>query len=59
MPYWFTVDLKLGVLTVSLDESDWQSAWINFKDMESNHVKQTQNIDLSDAKGRHIIYHIG
>jgi WD repeat-containing protein 48 len=50
IPNWFTVDLKLGVLTINLDESDWQSAWINFKDMDSNHVRQTQNIDLSDAK---------
>ncbi|RNA13989.1 WD repeat-containing 48 isoform X2 [Brachionus plicatilis] len=50
VPNWFTVDLKLGVLTINFDESDWQSAWINFKDMDSNHVRQTQNIDLSDAK---------
>lgn len=50
VPNWFSVDLKLGVLTINFDESDWQSAWINFKDMDSNHVRQTQNIDLSDAK---------
>ena len=50
IPNWFTVDLKLGVLTINLDESDWHSAWINFRDMDSNHVRQTQNIDLSDAK---------
>lgn len=50
VPNWFTVDLKLGVLTINLDESEWQSAWINFKDMDSNHVRQTQNIDLSEAK---------
>lgn len=50
VPNWFSVDLKLGVLTINLDESDWQSAWINFKDMDSNHVRQTQNIELSEAK---------
>lgn len=50
IPNWFTVDLKLGVLTINLDESDWHSAWINFRDMDSNHVRQTQHIDLSDAK---------
>ena len=50
IPNWFTVDLKLGVLTINLDESDWNSAWINFRDMDSNHVRQTQHIDLSDAK---------
>jgi WD repeat-containing protein 48 len=50
VPNWFTVDLRLGVVTVSLDENDWQSAWINFKDMDSNHVRQSQYIDLSEAK---------
>jgi hypothetical protein len=50
IPNWFTVDLKLGVLTINIDESDWQAAWINFKDMDSNHVRQTQNIDLSEAR---------
>jgi WD repeat-containing protein 48 len=50
IPNWFTVDLKLGVLTINLDENDWQSAWINFKDMDHNHVRHTQNCDLSDAK---------
>ena len=50
VPNWFTVDLKLGVLTINLDENEWQSAWINFKDMDSNHVRQTQYIDLSEAK---------
>lgn len=50
IPNWFSVDLKLGVLTITLDESDWSLAWVNFRDMESNHVKQTQNVDLSDAK---------
>lgn len=50
IPNWFTVDLKLGVLTINIDESEWQSAWINFKDMDSNHVRQSQNIDLSEAR---------
>jgi WD repeat-containing protein 48 len=50
VPNWFTVDLKLGVVTVNLDENEWQSAWINFKDMDSNHVRQSQYIDLSEAK---------
>ncbi|CAF0757335.1 unnamed protein product [Brachionus calyciflorus] len=50
VPNWFTVDLKLGVLTINFDENDWQSAWINFKDMDSNHVRQTQNLDLTDSK---------
>jgi hypothetical protein len=50
VPNWFTVDLKLGTLQLTLDEMDWQSAWINFKDMDSNHVRQTQHIDLNDAK---------
>jgi len=45
IPNWFTVDLKLGVLTINLDENDWHSAWINFRDMDSNHVRQTQYID--------------
>lgn len=51
IPNWFTVDLKLGLLTITLDESEWNSAWVNFKDMDSNHVRGTQNIDLTDAKG--------
>jgi hypothetical protein len=50
VPNWFTVDLKLGVLTITLDENEWNSAWVNFKDMDSNHVRQTQNLELSDAK---------
>ena len=50
IPNWFTVDLKLGVLTINIDESEWQSAWINFKDMDSNHVRQSQHIDLSEAR---------
>ena len=50
IPNWFTVDLKLGLLTISLDENEWNSAWVNFKDMDSNHVRGTQSIDLSDAK---------
>lgn len=50
IPNWFTVDLKLGVVTVNIDENEWQSAWINFKDMDSNHVRQSQNIDLSEAR---------
>jgi len=50
IPNWFTVDLKLGLLTITLDESEWNSAWVNFKDMDSNHVRGTQNIDLTDAK---------
>lgn len=51
IPNWFTVDLKLGLLTISLDETEWHSAWINFKDMDSNHVRGLQSIDLSEAKG--------
>lgn len=31
VPNWFTVDLKLGVVTINLDENECQSAWINFK----------------------------
>lgn len=50
IPNWFTVDLKLGLLTISLDENEWYSAWINFKDMDSNHVRGLQSIDLSEAK---------
>lgn len=50
IPNWFTIDLKLGVLTINLDESDCLSAWINFKDMDHNHIKQSQIIDLNDAK---------
>lgn len=51
IPNWFSVDLKLGLLTITLDENEWHSAWVNFKDMDSNHVRGTQNIDLTDAKG--------
>merc|ERR1719468_143992 len=36
---WFSVDLKLGLLTITLDENEWNLAWINFKDMDSNHVR--------------------
>ena len=54
IPNWFTVDLKLGLLTISLDENEWHSAWINFKDMDSNHVRGLQSIDLSEAKGNWI-----
>jgi WD repeat-containing protein 48 len=50
IPNWFTIDLKLGVMTINLDESDCLSAWINFKDMDHNHIKQSQIIDLNDAK---------
>ena len=52
IPNWFTVDLKLGLLTISLDENEWHSAWVNFKDMDSNHVRGLQSIDLSEAKGK-------
>jgi hypothetical protein len=51
VPNWFTVDLKLGMLTITLDETEWHSAWVNFKDMDLNHVRQSQYIDLSDSKG--------
>jgi len=47
---WFSVDLKLGLLTITLDENEWNLAWINFKDMDSNHVRGLQSIDISDAK---------
>ena len=50
IPNWFTVDLKLGVLTITLDENEWSSAWVNFRDMDLNHVRQTQSIDLNEAK---------
>ena len=52
VPNWFSVDLKLGLLTINLEDNDWSSAWVNFKDMDSNHVRGTQNIDLSDAKSK-------
>jgi len=52
IPNWFTVDLKLGLLTITLDENEWHSAWVNFKDMDSNHVRGLQSIDLSEAKGK-------
>ncbi len=58
IPNWFSVDLKLGLLTITLDENEWSSAWVNFKDMDSNHVRGTQNIDLTDAKGKSLNYSI-
>ncbi|VDN50699.1 unnamed protein product [Dracunculus medinensis] len=32
VPSWFTVDLKSGMLQITLDESDFFSAWISAKD---------------------------
>jgi len=43
IPNWFTVDLKLGLLTINLDESECLSGW-------SNYNKETSDIEntLSD-----------
>ncbi|VDK30488.1 unnamed protein product [Gongylonema pulchrum] len=32
VPSWFTVDLKSGMLQITLDESDFFSAWVSAKD---------------------------
>ncbi|KAI5106512.1 WD repeat-containing protein 48, partial [Silurus meridionalis] len=32
VPHWFSVDLKTGMLTITLDESDCFAAWVSAKD---------------------------
>lgn len=32
VPNWFSVDLKTGMLTITLDESDCFAAWVSAKD---------------------------
>lgn len=43
VPSWFTVDLKSGMLQITLDESDFFSAWVSAKDAGfSEHSNETK-----------------
>jgi len=60
-PFLHTLNLNIQTGTasikqyhISLDENEWHSAWVNFKDMDSNHVRGLQSIDLSEAKGSYV-----
>ncbi|CAF0914356.1 unnamed protein product, partial [Didymodactylos carnosus] len=49
VPNWFSVDLKVGILTITLEESDVFSAWISVKDNDG---------ESNDAKGSQIFINI-
>ena len=44
IPNWFTVDLKLGLLTINLDENECLSGWSNYNketsDIENNFLME-------------------
>jgi WD repeat-containing protein 48 len=53
VPNWFSVDLKIGILTITLEESDVFAAWIAVKEVLDNSAAGNNNeiIDLKENYG--------
>ncbi|CAF4697979.1 unnamed protein product, partial [Rotaria magnacalcarata] len=47
VPNWFCVDLKVGILTITLEESDIFASWIAVKELADNNTAgNNETVDL-------------
>ncbi|XP_011452468.3 WD repeat-containing protein 48 isoform X1 [Magallana gigas] len=51
--HWFTVDLKLGLLTIHLDESDVFSAWVSAKEL--GFTPSSESVDTKFNLGQKLL----
>ncbi|VDN89619.1 unnamed protein product [Brugia pahangi] len=57
VPSWFTVDLKSGMLQITLDESDFFSAWVSAKDAGFPNIQNDTKINYGGMLLRALFEH--